>query len=386
MGKRIEEEKSESSGGLMMPIASVTAVFVFIILCFYAYNNITKNKSDSEVVVLNGDNSSFKVAPQNPGGMKVEHTDKEVFNTVNGKVENIEQNNVNLEQAETPISKDALAANVANENNKPAEKEETSSTIVINASETDGTISTNVEKTGEPIAEDASPEAIALKEDIKTNAETAENLKNLNEQKNSLTDLNDANKKSENIISENNPNTKTENAEKSLAKTTEDKKLAELKTEAKQSEPANNLVNPVKLKESSETLDYNKKTIKADVKKEINKSTGENKTIIQFKELPKSMRKEGSGTSTPQALAEKGAYYIQVSSHASKAEADSVWRKFSEKYKSEVSGKSKNIVEAQVKGKNFYRLSFGPFKDRADASTKCGILKAKGQDCIIQKN
>ena len=92
-----------------------------------------------------------------------------------------------------------------------------------------------------------------------------------------------------------------------------------------------------------------------------------------------------SRSNAASSAASKGSYFVQVSSSPSKAEAESSWKRISEKFSVEVKGSNKNIVEAEVKGKTYYRLSFGPFADKDAASTKCGVLKTKGQDCIVQK-
>ncbi len=145
---------------------------------------------------------------------------------------------------------------------------------------------------------------------------------------------------------------------------------------------------PVEIKSEEPTVEEVKKqvenAVKTEVTKETDKRTGEEKTVIEFKQKPKSM---GGGSAPAAAPASSGAgsYYVQVSSHSTRAEANSAWLKFVKSHSSEVGGKKSNVTEANVSGKTFYRLSFGPFSDKSDASTKCGILKANGQDCIIQK-
>ncbi len=330
-----QETGNRFADGLLLPIFAVAAVFLFIVLCFYAYNHVMKNKNSNEIVILDGEESDFKVVPQDPGGMEVEHTDKAVFNTVTGEVENISAEGVNVEQQEAPVSQEQLAASSEGTvaTIEVPTKEGETATITITPEEEKAPAPAATEEAPAVVAEDAAPEAVKLEA-----APAATEAP------------------------------KTEEAPKETA------------APAEATTPA-----PVEIKESAKTSDSSK-PIEADVKKETDKTTGESKTVIQFREPPKSM----SGKTAPSSIgsssaAVSGKYYVQVSSHATKSEAESAWTKLNSKYSAEIDGHGKNITSAEVQGKTFYRLSFGPFGDRSAASTQCGILKAKGQDCIIQK-
>ncbi len=328
------EEMEPSNGkfgdGLLLPIFAVAAVFLFVVLCFYAYSNVMKNKNGGEVVMLNGDDSSFKVAPQDPGGMQVEYTDKAVFNTVIGTEENT-GGEIKVESQEAPVSQEQLAANV---DGAAAPVAADAAPAVVNEGET----SANV-----VVPEDAAPSASG-----------------------------------EAVIPENtnDDNTKTVTiAEDAAPVMPENKEVSETEEKLKALKAEIAAPKKVELKEQESRVN-------AEVKKETNKETGETKTIVNFREPPKSMKK------TPTSMASSptsGAFYVQLSAHTSREEADSSWKDAKAKYSAEIGNYSKNISEAEVKGKKYYRLSFGPFSDRGLASTKCGILKAKGKDCIIQK-
>ncbi len=303
--------------GLLMPIFAVAAVFLFVILCFYAYNHVMKNKNSGEVVILQGDDAGFKVAPKDPGGMEVAHTEKAVFNTVTGEAENINEGSVKLEQGEEPVSHEQLAAGaVGNDDHSTPQ----TSSVVLNQSGQEDVPPAIV--AGGDADVGLAPET-DVQADIHDNAGAVELF---------------------------------ESAEMPATTTS-------VTPAATASAPAKPAAQPQKL-------------VKAEVKKEADK------TVVKFKEVPKSL---GGGANAAASSSGSGSFYVQVSSHSSRAEAESAWGKISSRYSSEVSGKSKNITEANVSGKTFYRLSFGPFSDRSAASTKCGILKAKGQDCIIQK-
>ncbi len=316
-----QETGNRFADGLLMPIFAVAAVFLFVILCFYAYDHVMKNKKSGDIVVLDEDNSSFKVAPQDPGGMQVEHTDKAVFNTVTGQKENIDDAKVNVQDSEKAISPAQLSDSVDN-----ADK---SSTVTIDAN--------NMQEPSQPkilgdavSADKSEPDASAsIKEDSSIDEASA-----------ALKD-----------------DTVTATVQPSTANST-----ITAPTSASQEDQAKN------------------KPVQAVVSKETDKSTGESKTIINFHDQPKSLAAKSGSSGT-----ETGKFYVQISSHSSKSDADAAWKSFSQKYSAEIGKHSKNVTEAEVKGKTFYRLSFGPFADRSAASTQCGILKAKGQDCIIQK-
>jgi hypothetical protein len=332
-----EQSGNKLADGLLLPIFAVAAVFLFIILCFYAYNNVMKNKDNKEVVELQGDSSDFKVAPQDPGGMEVEHTDKAVFNTVTGQQENTD-GKVNVEQQEQAISAEQLAASSEGvSSGVPTQGDETThSTISISGDPepTEAGMEADEATRTSTVSEDATPESVSnvSSNEAKLNALKTENTK----------------------IAKGEPVVKV------IAKKDE------------------NAMKPI-----TSSVDTSKAKVKAEVKKEINKETGESKTVVNFKEAPKSMK---GATLAPSSGGGSGSYFVQVSSHSSRAEADASWAKIEKQYGNEIGNSAKHIAEANVKGKTYYRLSFGPFADRGAASTKCGILKAKGQDCIIQKN
>ena len=342
---------SKFADGLLLPIFAVAAVFLFIVLCFYAYNNVMKNKDNDQVVVLDGDNSDFKVTPENPGGMEVEHTDKAVFNTVTGQMENTE-GGLKVESTENPVSQEQLAAEATGTTSEipvPATEGETS-TVTLNS---DGAASDNDENTRSvTVAEDESPT-------VPTITNTSPNTDKLEVLKSEIATA--ANEQA------------TDNSA-SEVKAPEEIKIA---SEEKPIQPEK-----IVLSEGSKQAPKNDNMVKAEVKKETDKKTGESKTVVNFKEMPKSMKKAPASVGSAGG---SGAFYVQVSSHSSRSEAEAAWSSIKTKYSAEIGGNAKNISEATVKGKTYYRLSFGPFSDRGAASTKCGILKAKGQDCIIQR-
>ncbi len=338
----IKETGNRFADGLLMPIFAVGAVFLFIILCFYAYNNVMKNKNNGDqVIILEGDDGGFKVAPVDPGGMEVEHKDKEVFNTVTGQAEDLAAGDVNVEKTEAPVTHDELAAGTEGQVSAVSyDPASDTSTVIINPSEqaegSPAEIPAVPEEAAVPVAAPAAEDAVKIQDPFANN------------------------------------------------EVTESSAPVSAPKEEKKAEQPEKEVAPVVMNSESPSVEEVRKevetSVKTEVSKETDKATGESTTVIKFKDKPKSM---GGATVSPAAAA--GSYYVQISSHSTRSEANSAWVKFVKTHSSDVGGKSNNVTEASVSGKTFYRLSFGPFSDRSDASTKCGILKAKGQDCIIQK-
>lgn len=339
--EEIQESGSKFADGLLMPILAVGAVFLFIILSFYAYDSVMKNKNNNEIVVLDGEAGEFKVAPQDPGGMEVEHKDKEVFNTVSGEQEAIDEESLNIQEQEQPVSKEQLSESGEKEKIALPSQAGERSVFVIKPKE--------APKFTESIVMNKDNKIIEMAENKTQNA--IKEVKKQAEQKAELAE-NEAKIISDEVVGLNIPEGDNKKSVDDL----------------------------IEVKKSS--VEEEKAEVKAEVTKIKDDITGENKTVVMFKDKPKSMDNSKQNTNT---TSEKGSYFVQVSSHTSEAEAKSAWGKISSKYKADVAGYKNNITKAEVGGKTFFRLSFGPFNNRASASTSCGILKAKGQDCIIQK-
>ncbi len=57
-------------------------IFGFFSLAWYAYQMSSEQMSDEEVVLITADESEFREAPEDPGGMNIPHQDKTVYETV----------------------------------------------------------------------------------------------------------------------------------------------------------------------------------------------------------------------------------------------------------------------------------------------------------------
>jgi hypothetical protein len=82
-----------------------------------------------------------------------------------------------------------------------------------------------------------------------------------------------------------------------------------------------------------------------------------------------------------------GAYYVQVSSQRSEAEAHSAYRDLQAKFPSQLGGKAPAVRQVNLGDKGtFYRTLVGPYASTEQAAQMCASLKAAGGSCIVQRN
>ncbi|MGN1091386.1 MAG: SPOR domain-containing protein [Alphaproteobacteria bacterium] len=81
----------------------------------------------------------------------------------------------------------------------------------------------------------------------------------------------------------------------------------------------------------------------------------------------------------------KDVWHVQLSSLGSKTAAQKELPKILKAHSSLLSGLPNQIKEVNVKGKTFYRLMVGEFKNKTDAQNLCAKLKKQKQDCTITK-
>jgi len=87
----------------------------------------------------------------------------------------------------------------------------------------------------------------------------------------------------------------------------------------------------------------------------------------------------------PAAVA-AGDFLVQIAAFRSDVEAQQAWTKLQAKNEDLLSAYAPNVAQADLGAKGIYfRLRFGPFKDRADAISVCESLKARKQDCLVVK-
>lgn len=258
---KIQERQS-----LLLPIFAVISVVIFVALCWYAYNNFIIGSKKNGAVYIKADKSPIKIKPSDPGGLQVDHKDKQIFNTITGTDEN-EMKKVNIIKEEQPVNK------------------------------------------------------------IK-------------------------------YVSDNNPRT-----------------LDSLIEESYESEEL--------LAKASAKKSFDNDT-EAKVKKIETKVTdnGTSKTTITFKNIQKPSYKAPVKKS---GVNKAGSYFVQIGAYGTKGEAEKSWKANVNKLGSEVNNYKSRIDKAVVKGKTYHRLSFGGFKTKSEADTKCVSLKKKGVSCLVKK-
>ncbi len=86
------------------------------------------------------------------------------------------------------------------------------------------------------------------------------------------------------------------------------------------------------------------------------------------------------------AVAETGQYLIQLLSVRSEAAATTAWSNLQAAYPDQLAGETLNIEAADLGERGtFYRVRFGAFDAKADATAVCSALKAQGQDCLVKQ-
>lgn len=65
-------------------IGLVAAIF-FIYLAWYSYSTQVANLNETDLPVIKAPSSPIKVKPDDPGGLKIEHKDKEIYDHISGK-------------------------------------------------------------------------------------------------------------------------------------------------------------------------------------------------------------------------------------------------------------------------------------------------------------
>ncbi|MDR3224586.1 MAG: hypothetical protein LBT03_03395 [Holosporales bacterium] len=75
-------------------IITFASILSLVCLSWIVYNwtsDRSSNHADGETVVIGPTQSSFKVLPENPGGIEIEHKDKMVYNKIDGEVPDLSQ-------------------------------------------------------------------------------------------------------------------------------------------------------------------------------------------------------------------------------------------------------------------------------------------------------
>lgn len=108
--------------------------------------------------------------------------------------------------------------------------------------------------------------------------------------------------------------------------------------------------------------------------------------VQQKQSAPKTESKPATKTiAKPATTQNKNAWHVQLISLRSKAAVNKEWPKILKAHSSLLSGLPHQVKEVNIKGKVFYRLMVGEYKNKKDAQSLCSKLKARKQDCTITK-
>ncbi len=95
---------------------------------------------------------------------------------------------------------------------------------------------------------------------------------------------------------------------------------------------------------------------------------------------------EPAPTAPAPTVAEAGQYLIQLLSVRSEAAATTAWSNLQAAHPDQLAGETLNIEAADLGERGtFYRVRFGAFDAKADATAVCSALKAQGQDCLVKQ-
>lgn len=388
---------SDNSSKNLGVVFAIISALLFITLCWYAYIYFVDQNTQKGIIYIKADRTPFKVVPDNPGGMVIEYTDKKVFDRITGASEKITRKNVAVIEEEKPLNDGQINALAMKYSNLDQEEYQNAAKVILEP------IVKEAKQNGDDVEVAAAANYSVRKKSV-INLENikADSNKELEDDKKGFEDIVNEVSSVNNVITNDNAKEKaeegsSENSNKNDIKEAFEDISNKMNGKAdgdKKAKPINSVVKEgVKVTRKPSKLlisEPDKQEVVAvnnvDVKSTTDKKTGKSKTTILFgKNKPKSLSKSkkvdvdksSTGKTAP-------GFYVQVSSHTKLSDLEKSWKIFKRKYGQVVSDANKNITKASVNGKQFYRLSFGAYKTKIQAQSKCKSLKAKGRDCLIK--
>lgn len=357
-----EQQNSYISENKIFIIFAAITFILFIALALFSYNSFIKGQESGEVVLIKADEQPYKVTPEDPGGMKVNYQDKEVFNTLIGKegansVPDQAADASSVDEPETPMSPEDVLKKEAEAENQAKQQAAAENAAKISESAAEATI---------PMVPNAS-----------VNATTPE----------SSIAQEDANSGSANEASANNTTEEEPAKPDNVAINSGVIKIGEAKQVEKSSteEPVQKAEEePKTVKKSQESLKQElakAESAKVEKPKSIaNKEKGASQSLYAKKASASSSAK----ATDVSAVSKNGKFFVQLSAYSSTHALDKGWNDLKSKYGTVING-SKLTNKIERDGKTIYRLGFGPYKQKISAVEACNKLKAKGQDCIVRE-
>ncbi len=349
----------------MSVVVLLLVVFGFFSLAWYAYRTNTQPAEENgEVLVVEAEDTPYKERPDDPGGMKFPHQDKEVYNRLvtgepqpEGAVERL------LPAPEEPLTERKTAQTEADAGAAP-----------------DAWINQKLHPGGDKveILKDDSAEAPAEKPDETPAADAKPLAEKPAEEKPTV--VAEEKKEEESETNEAPRSEKDEQRSKEVKAQQEIPAYVPPKPVVKPWMPVNNTAPDVVEKKAEE--------VKAETTVAVDPIVAQAEKFVQEKEQKVAAVKEVTPTS-PQppvtAPVVTGGVEVQLAALRSQAEAQSTWQRLSVKHGDVLAGKAHRIVAADIPGKGmYYRLRVGA-GSAAAAKSLCATLSGRNQPCMVTR-
>lgn len=320
------DRRRRGGGARLLPIAvAVIALAVFGGIVWYAYNQGVRSGSEEAAPLLRPEGQA-KVQPEDPGGMDVAHTDKEVYDRISGEEDAQETVERILPPPEDPMSPPAPEDGGAD----VASPEIPS--ITASEGESEG---------GAPAASGDGERAAGTETDAAAGDEEPP-----------LPDENLAAPESE-------PPTAAPTEEVDGG----------TRTAAAEPEASDTAAQPETASDEPETAEA-AETSAAD---DTSEAAGSDESGAET---------EAGETETAAADPASG-WRVQIAALGSEEAARRAWERRREDLPQLLGDLQLSIQRAEVNGEIFYRVRGGPLPDRAAAEERCAALKAEDQGCLV---
>ncbi|NDF11441.1 MAG: SPOR domain-containing protein [Proteobacteria bacterium] len=400
-----------------IPLAIMSAAVVGLgVLGFLAYQSSKTPRDPNEIPVFKAETGPYKIKPQNPGGMEIPNTDKEVFNMIGENPEGKKPEGTAVVEPlpEEPVAKVELkseypaggkampkeGATDAGENaNTPVESPMavTGDKTAKSPAASQGTLlpdEMDIAPPGEPNTPVVVPANTAAKEPGESKGSDKVALDKPQE-------IQIKGDKKDIVAKE--PSAKEagafdENVDSMMHDSQAEAQKVETPTEEKK--PAAVVV-PKKAEEKKKpeakklALEPHKDSKKVEqaakaTPKSMQKGASKKEVVIKEKEsvLPSSKADKKAAavkaTVSEKASASISGVRVQLGSFRSVKEVDAEWKRIAKRFGSDLSGMNYSAVKANLGAKGiFYRLQAGPVKNASHARAVCKNLADQGQACIV---
>ncbi len=319
-------------------VVVILVIFGFFSLAWYAYRTNKENAEPGQEMLVTAEDGPMREKPTDPGGLKIEHQDKEVYNRIIAKNGSEQPDEVEtlLPEPEEPVVQ------------KSVKSDESGIQTWING---------KLHNEGEQQPEKPAVAELAKNEVAEEPAADAPESPDA-EDKAAVT-----------------KEKTTEKAEKEPAETTDEKPVevteAKVVTEAKPTKEAAPAIKEVPKPEEKIAA----KPVPVTPKESVKPAAAAADPIVSAAE----------GYAKPAVTPAKtsGSYQAQIASLPTRAAAEETLARLRSKHSDVLGGKTFAIVSADIPGKGtYYRIRITGISDKSSLTQICSALKNRGQDCI----